>query len=318
MSDIATVDIARVDLNLLVVFDTVMRERSITQAAHALHRSQPAVSAAVARLRREFGDELFLRTPTGVRPTPRAVELHRWVVPGLDYLRRAVVGEASFDPEHDQHDFTVGMSDDVEAALLPGILTATMSYRGVRVLSRQCSSTTAMTMIDSSQIDLAICSATVSDAHHRMRRLFSSGYSCVFNPRLLPDEEQLSLARYLQLPHVLVSFDGRRGIVDDILEAVGHSRTVVASTTHFAGAAIQLTRLPAICTMPSHAATRFAAALDLQLCEPPITMPRYDINLVWHSAAATDPAHEWLRDIVIDEIDHITGQSVPGRVVDCS
>lgn len=308
IGDIGNPDIDGVDLNLLVVFDTVMRERSITGAARVLRRSQPAVSAAVARLRRQFRDELFTRTPTGVCPTPRAVELHRWVVPGLDYLRRAVVGEASFDPGRDRHDFAVGMSDDVEAALLPGVLAATRPYRGVRVLSRPCSSTTAVTMIDTSQIEMAICSASVTDAHHRMRRLFSSGYSCVFNPRLLRLPPQVSLEQYLEAPHLLVSFDGRRGIVDDVLEALGHSRTVVGSTAHFAGAAIQLAILPAICTMPTHAATRFAAKLDLQVCEPPIPMPRYDINLVWHVAAAADPAHDWFRSIIIDEIAQTAGQ----------
>ena len=312
MSNIDRGDISSADLNLLVVFDAIMREGSISAAAQVLHRSQPAVSASVARLRRQFGDELFVRTRTGVRPTPVAIEVYRWVSPGLDYLRRAVLGEASFDPERDRRDFVVGMSDDVEAALLPHVLDRTREFAGVRVLSRPASSATAVEMIDVGEIELAVGAATVTDAHHRTRRLFASGYSCIFNPRLLPLPSELSLEEYLDTPHLLISFDGRRGVVDDVLDGMARTRTVVGSTAQFASAAIQLATLPVLCTMPTHAALRFAAALDLTVCEPPIPLPHYDINLIWHAAAGADPAHEWFREVVVDAVDRfVSGGDSP-------
>lgn len=298
MIDIYETEFRKADLNLLVVFAALMREGSVTRAAAALHLSQGAVSAALGRLRRLFDDELFTRTRTGIEPTRRAVELARRIEPALGLIQAAVTGRDHFDPATAQHGFTLGMSDDLEAALLPRLLAATDGLPGIRIAVRQANRNTVADMLDRGEIDLGIAAAPAHGPDHRTREMFASGYSCLFNPRLLPLPTPLNLDDYLAHPHLLVSYDGRRGIVDDLLEGRGLTRRVIASTTHFAGAALQLTTLPVLATLPTHAATVYADALDLMAVEPPLPMPRYTVSSVWHTTVTDDLAHTWLRHLV--------------------
>ncbi|MFE3599673.1 LysR substrate-binding domain-containing protein [Streptomyces sp. NPDC059142] len=298
MIDIYETEFRKADLNLLVVFAALMRERSVTRAAAALHLSQGAASAALGRLRGLFGDELFTRTRTGVEPTPRAVELARRIEPALGLIHGAVTDRDRFDPATARHTFTLGMSDDLEAALLPRLLAATAALPGIRLAVRQSSRNTVAGMIDRAEVDLGVAAAPAYGADHRGQELFASGYTTLFNPRLLPLGTPLALEEYLAHPHLLISYDGRRGIVDDLLEARGLDRRVIASTTHFAGAALQLATLPALATLPTHAATVYAGTLSLTTSPPPLPMPTYTVSSIWHSTVTGDPANEWLRRLV--------------------
>ncbi|EOM74523.1 LysR family transcriptional regulator [Rhodococcus rhodnii] len=111
-----------VDLNLLVVFAVLFEEGSVTRTAARLHMSQAAVSASLARLRKLFGDQLFVRAPGGVAPTAKAKNLESVVRSGLDRVHAAVVGERTFDPARDAAVFRLAMSDDLEALLLPPLI----------------------------------------------------------------------------------------------------------------------------------------------------------------------------------------------------
>ncbi|MFF0428700.1 LysR family transcriptional regulator [Streptomyces sp. NPDC004520] len=298
MIDIYETEFRRADLNLLVVFAALMRERSVTRAAAALHLSQGATSAALGRLRGLFDDELFTRTRTGVEPTPRAVELARRIEPALGLIHGAVTDRDRFDPATARRTFTLGMSDDLEAMLLPRLLDATAGLPGIRLAVRQASRGTVAGMLDRGEIDLGVAAAPAHGPDHRSQDLFPSGYTCLFNPRLLPLRTPLTLDDYLVHPHLLISYDGRRGIVDDILEARGLTRRVVASTTHFAGAALQVATLPVLATVPAHAATVYADLLDLTGTPPPVPMPAYTVSATWHGSVSDDPAHAWLRGLV--------------------
>ncbi|MFC9425781.1 LysR substrate-binding domain-containing protein [Streptomyces sp. NPDC056987] len=298
MIDIYEAEFRKADLNLLVVFAALMRERSVTRAAAALHLSQGAASAALGRLRGLFDDELFTRTRTGVEPTPRAVELARRIEPALGLIHGAVTDRDPFDPATARRTFTLGMSDDLEAVLLPRLLATTAQLPGIRLAVRQSSRNTVAGLIDRAEVDLGVAAAPAHGADHRGQDLFDSGYTCLFNPRLLPLATPLTLDDYLTHPHLLISYDGRRGIVDDLLEARGLDRRVIASTTHFAGAALQLTTLPALATLPTHAATLHADTLGLTTSPPPLPMPAYTVRSIWHSTVTDDPAHGWLRRLV--------------------
>ncbi|MET9450179.1 LysR substrate-binding domain-containing protein [Streptomyces cinerochromogenes] len=311
MIDIYETEFRKADLNLLVVFAALMREGSVTRAAAALHLSQGAVSAALGRLRRLFGDELFTRTRTGVEPTPRAVQLARRIEPALSLIQGAVTGRDRFDPATARHTFTLGMSDDLEAALLPRLLAATAGLPGIRIAVRQAHRNTVADLLDQGRIDLGIAAAPAHGPDHRTRDLFGSGYTCLFHPRLLPLATPLSLDDYLAHPHLLISYDGRRGIVDDLLDARGLTRRVIASTTHFAGAALHLATVPALATLPAHAAAVYASALGLTATEPPLPMPRYTVSAIWHATVTDDPAHRWLRHLVGATEPPATEPSVP-------
>jgi LysR family transcriptional activator of mexEF-oprN operon len=300
MIDIYETEFRKADLNLLVVFAALMREEGVTRAAASLHLSQGAVSAALGRLRKLFDDELFTRTRTGIEPTPRAIELARRIEPALGLIHGALTGQDRFDPASARRVFTLGMSDDLEAALLPRLLAATAELPGIRIAVRQANRNIVGDMLDHGEIDVGVVAAPAHGPDHRSRDLFASGYSCLFNPRLLPLPTPLSLDDYLAHPHLLISYDGRRGIVDDLLEARGLTRRLITSTTHFAGAAFQLTTLPALATLPTHAATVYADALDLMVTEPPLPMPQYTVGAIWHATMTDDPGHVWLRQLICE------------------
>jgi LysR family transcriptional activator of mexEF-oprN operon len=297
MIDIYRADFRKADLNLLVVFAALMRERSVTRAAAALHMSQGAASMALGRLRRLFDDELFTRVRGGVEPTPRAVDLARRIEPALGVIHRAVT-DREFRPATARRTFVLGMSDDLEAALLPGLLAATRDLPGIRLAVRQANRNTVSGMLDRGEVDLGLAAAPTHSADHRVEDLFTSGYSCLFNARVLPLRTPIDLDAFLTSPHLLISYDGRRGIVDDLLDARGLQRQVIASTTHFAGAALQLASVAAVATLPTHAAAVYARALDLTLCEPPLPMPSYTVSCLSHTSTADDPALVWLRALV--------------------
>lgn len=296
MIDIYENEFRRADLNLMVVFAALMRERSVTRAANELHLSQAAVSAALGRLRRLFDDELFVRAPGGVAPTARAMEITRYIDPALRNLHKAIVGSAEFDPDHSTRVFTLGMSDDIEAYLMPRLVRKLqIDHPGLSLIARQGNRHVIARMLDDGEIDLGVAVAPALDAQYQQETLFESGYLCVFDGTRLKVGTPISLADYLAHPHVLVSFDGRRGIVDDLLDAQGLERKVLTATTHFTGAIVMLKSVDAIATIPRHAALAFAEVAGLTLSPPPIAMPTFLASLVWHTARSNDPATTWLR-----------------------
>lgn len=300
MINIQHTELRNADLNLLVVFTTLMRERSVTRAASELRLSQAATSAALGRLRRLLGDPLFVRSRAGVEPTPRAHDVARQVEPALAALHSAITGSEGFDPVGSERTFTLGMSDDIEAHLMPRLASRFASRPGPRFVARQANRHVVTAMLDRGEIDVGLAVAPVTTADHRQETLFRSGYACVFDATRLDLSPPISRHDYLTRPHVLISHDGQRGIVDDLLDSQGLTREVLTSTTHFAGAVVLLRSLPALATVPSHAAAAFATAAGLTVSPPPIPMPDYLVSLVWHASRSADHAVSWLRHTVRD------------------
>jgi LysR family transcriptional activator of mexEF-oprN operon len=292
-------DFRGVDLNLLVTFDVLMRERHVTRTAHVLGVSQAATSAALARLRRLFGDELFVRTRDGMLPTPKAKEIAPRIRWALRELSAVLVEEPVFDPADSTRTFVLAMSDDVEAHVLPQILRRLQAERlGVSVLVRQSNRYTVESLLTEGSIDLAVGALPGLGENFPREELFSSGYACLYDGARLGLGDPLSLEDYLRLPHLLISYDGRRGIVDDLLEARGLRRRIIGSTTHFAGALAPLKSAEVVVTLPRHAGKAFAGTAGLTLSEPPLPFPSFTVSMAWTPQRENDPAQQWLRGFV--------------------
>ncbi len=303
MSDIDVADLRRIDMNLLVVLGALLSERSATRAGRRLGMSQAAVSGALARLRTVFHDQLFVRAPGGLAPTPYALELGRRLTPLLGALVDVVRDVDSFDPDARPRDFVLGMSDDVEAFAMPRLVASLRaSHPQVRLRVRQTNRYVVGRMLDDGDVDLALAVSAGEQPAHRAEPLFSSGYVVLFDLAQVAARVPLSLDEFLRVPHVLISFDGRRGIVDDALEARGLTRTVATSTTHFAGAVPLLKAFPAFATVPEHAGRVFAQDAGLAVSPAPIEMTPTTVSLIWHATRSGDPAHAWLRDRVREAV----------------
>lgn len=290
------IDIRKLDLNLAVVFLALWREGSVTRAADRLALSQAATSAALARLRELCGDELFVRFKGGMAPTQRASAMAATLEEGLALLWDAMKGGPAFDPSTARRCFRVGMSDDFELALGVELNRRVIEASpGLSIVFRQTNRHTVERMLDAGDIELAVISEVPSKAWLVQERLGESGYACLLDAARWGIALPLTLDDFLAVPHVLVSFSGREGIVDSGLKAIGKRRTVCTGLTHFSVLPTFLCSLKAIATLPSHAAAALARVSSLQTCPVPVDLGRYPVTLASRHDSAGDPGLAWLK-----------------------
>jgi LysR family transcriptional activator of mexEF-oprN operon len=306
-------DLRSLDLNLLPVFTMLLQERSTTRAAARLGLGQPAVSAALARLREAFSDPLFTRVPRGLEPTPRALSIAAQLGPALAAIRDALRPPESFDPAKSSLTVRLGMPDNHEHFVMPALLERLQrGAPGIRVLVRHASGATAAQLLDDDRVDL-VCGRVdrVSAWQHR-QALMPVSYLCLYDKRLVRLPGPLTLARFLAVPHLLVSAGGDfQGVVDQALEKLGKVRRVIYATPHFSSIPVVLQRVAAIATLPEHAARRFAKVYRLEAAEPPVRLSSYETSLVWLAKYDQDPAHRWLRSVVMETIHALKSDSRP-------
>lgn len=294
-------ELANIDLNLLVALDALLTERSVTRAAAYLGIGQSAMSSALGRLRKVLGDELLTRIPDGMRLTPRAMALVEPVRAAVRQFQCIVLREDTYDPATVERTFTIAVPGSVEAHLIPRLLAYLgREAPGVRLNLRALDYATVQDELDADRIDLGIGIITEGQAHHKLRTLYRFGYLCLFNPELLGVAAPLSLDDYLKFPHIMTSMTGAdRGVVDVALEAIGKERRLAATTPRFTTVAFHVKSAPVITTMVDELALSFAAQLGLATSPVPVPLDEFTISMVWHSSYDHDPAHRWLREIMV-------------------
>lgn len=303
MMDIIENDLRRFDLNLLLTFRALLRERSVTRAAERLFVGQPAVSGALKRLRQTFGDELFVRTPHGIEPTPRALELAREIEPFLQSLHRTVTQPPAFDPMHAQRVFRVGVSDSLEVVLMPEIVgRLASSAPGVRLIARSTDSTRAAAMLDEGAIELAIGVFRECTPWQQRRPLFPWRFVSLFNPRLIKTRRKhLSMEEFLKHRHVMTSFSAvLKGFIDERLDMQGLKREVVFSSSTFATTPFIVRRTPVIATVPDFIGRVWCDTLGLAMSPLPFGVPGYEVSLMWTKAYDQEPGLGWLVGQFVD------------------
>ncbi|MYN10896.1 LysR family transcriptional regulator [Pseudoduganella aquatica] len=304
MIDINEPDFRRLDLNLLLVFTALLRERSVTRAAQRLYLGQPAVSAALSRLRAFTGDELFVRTPSGMAPTARALALAEAVKPALESLSLALFAPAGFDPASSTRCFTLGMFDIGEVTLAPALLARMeQAGQGMRLALKPADRNNSAQLLESGAIDLALADFAAVPSWLRSVPLYSEQFACIFDPRLVPAALPISLEDYLAYPHLLTSFSGGfSGFVDEVLAKQGRSRRVVMATSRFTTLPFVLGAFPSLATLPLRAARVYAARLQLAISPLPFALPDVDLSLAWHARHENDAGHAWFRELVASVI----------------
>ena len=303
--DIDAVNLARIDLNLLVHFDALLTERSVTRAAARVGIGQSAMSHNLARLRELFGDELLTRGPEGLRLTPRAVALIEPVRATLTHIRALVSTDRAFDPATAVRTFRFGLPDSMEVLIMPALLACLCEVApGIHLRLYNIDSSRLLDDLDTDELDLAIGYDVFpqGQVHHKRRLLFTDGFLCVFNAERTGIVPPISLEDYVRLPHVLTNLrPGRsvRGIVDEALEKVGLRRNVVLTTPRFLTVPSLVARAPVVVTMQARLARLFAAELGLNISPPPVELREVAVSLLWHASYDRDPAHKWLRQLIV-------------------
>ncbi|WP_375738596.1 LysR family transcriptional regulator [Pseudomonas boanensis] len=287
-------DLRKVDLNLLIVFETLMHERSVTRAAEKLFLGQPAISAALARLRTLFDDPLFVRTGRSMEPSARAIEIYSLLTPALDSISTAISRAADFDPATSTAVFRVGFSDDVEFALLPALLRRLRAEApGVVLVVRRTNYLLMPNLLASGEISVGVSYTEELPANAKRKTLRRS------KPKLLRADAvpgALSLDDYCERPHALVSFAGDlAGFVDEELAKVGRQRRVVLAVPQFNGLGTLLAGTDLVAMVPDYTAAALTSAGGLRAEDPPLPTRAFELSMAWRGAQDNDPAERWLR-----------------------
>jgi DNA-binding transcriptional LysR family regulator len=300
-------DLHEIDLNLLVVFNQLLMERRVSGAAETLGLTQPAVSNALARLRKLLGDELFLRTPAGMVPTPRAQLLAQPVADALALLHGAMNQRISFDPQTSQRSFNVGMSDIGEIYFLPTLMDALKTQAPqVRISTVRNSAVNLSDAMSAGQVDLALGLLPQLKAGFLQRRLFPQGYVCVFRKGHALDfgngRRRITLAEFAAAEHVVVEAAGTgHGRVDEALQRRGIRRTVRLRVPHFVAVGHILQTTDLIAVVPQAYAARTLEPFGLESMPCPVKIPDIVINVLWHAKNHREPGNQWLRQVIFEE-----------------
>ena len=276
-------DVAGFDLNLLKAFDALYAERHVTRAGLRIGLSQSAMSGALTRLREVFKDELFVRSPTGMQPTPRADDLARPVAAALR-LARDVLRADAFDPAAADHTVTVAMSDYAAFVLLPPLL-ARLAVEAPRLDVRVrgiFGRNEALDLLDNGEASLAIGFPVEASARILVRPLLHEGFACVARLGHPAFAEGAGLAAFAAAPHLLVSPEGdRMGVVDHKLAALGLRRRIVLSLPQFLVAPFVVADTELVATLAARVARRFAASsLGIAVHESPIAFPGWPLAMM--------------------------------------
>ncbi|ETN92388.1 hypothetical protein U062_00258 [Gammaproteobacteria bacterium MOLA455] len=305
-------NIARVDLNLLVYLDVLLRECNVTRAAEELGISQPAMSNSLRRLRDLFDDPLLVRTSDGMTPTDRALELQPLVRNVLAAAEIAVLPKTLFDAAASDRIFRIMASDYTEVTLLPQLLTRLRKEAPNIRLDIMTPSDVSFHDVERGKVDLVINRFdTLPQSFHQVH-LWDDSFSCVMSASNNVIKNW-SLDSYLSHKHVWVSKTGmgvgvgmssddvqRLGWVDEALGKLDAKREITVFTRHYQAALLLGEQDDLIVTIPTIAARTMANNPKVVILDPPFEIPRMRLKMVWSPLLQRDPGHKWLRQMIKD------------------
>jgi DNA-binding transcriptional LysR family regulator len=293
------VHIEAFDLNLLLAFDALWTERHVTRAARRIGLTQSAMSHALGRLRDQLDDPLFQRTPRGLSPTARAHALAPSIGEALAIVRRAVELDARFSPAALQRTFTIGTTDYGELVLLPRLFARLQREApGVRLVVRPVVGLGERELL-SGEHDLILGVGAPAGAGLRSEVLFTDGFVSLLRAGHPATRRPLTLSRFVALPHVLVSPQGRGdSAVDVALRERKLERRLALRVPHFLSAPLVIAESDAIITLPERVARAVAAQHRLVIRKPPLPLPGFSFSQFWHTRNEGDGAHLWLRELL--------------------
>jgi DNA-binding transcriptional LysR family regulator len=297
MKKSAPSDTRLLDPRLLRLLDALFATGSVTKAAELLGQSQPTVSMWLSRLRRNLDDPLFVRTPEGMLPTPRAKAVIGTARQALDSLRRLSDMRTDFDPTTAQRRFCLCMTDASHVTLLPSILGHVRRIApGVRIEVMPIGPDTPH-MLQSGEGDLALGHIASLDAGHFQQALFPQDWICLANgdhPRV---QARLSVVDFAREAHVDVLGGTAHELLAEALEREGVARNVALELPGFLGLPAIVGTTDLIATLPRHIGETLAHFYGLQAIPCPLEVTTFTVKQYWHVRVHHDPASQWLRGV---------------------
>ena len=293
-------NLAAIDLNLLVAFEALMAERGVTRAGQRVGLGQPAMSAALSRLRLIFKDELLVRVPGApMRPTTKAIALHQPVSEILAQVRQVFDAQAGVDPGLARAVFRIATSDHPGTLVLPRFLQMlAQEAPGIDIRLHALDKRDAFDLVDRGEIDLLIGSFRNIPKRIRQQRLYTDGYVCIArrgNTHLC-ERGTMGLEAYTAAPHVLVTLAADdRGVVDEALGKLGLRRRVAVTVSDFHLVPRIVERTDMIGHLPRRIADELVRNFALVVLPPPIQLPAWNVDLFWGGVSDSEPGAAWIR-----------------------
>jgi DNA-binding transcriptional LysR family regulator len=259
------------------------------------------VSRALVRLRRIFDDPLFIRTGTGMTPTPHALSLQGAVAKLLADASALAGDRPAFSPQTDTRAFTVAMADSTQATLLPPLLRRLSRDAPKLDLAIVPLPDDKQRALESGALDLSVGGVQPHLTAVRRRSLFRETFVCIMRRGHEAARGAFSVADYCALQHVAVTLGDRVSTspVADALTRLGAERRVALRVPSFFAAALVVARSDLVMTAPARVAASVADGFDLVSRPAPFPIPHFDIVMLWHESRDRDPAHRWLREVIV-------------------
>ncbi|HYG88529.1 MAG TPA: LysR family transcriptional regulator [Azospirillum sp.] len=294
-------NLAGVDLNLLLVFDAVMSERNVTRAANRLGMTQPAVSNALNRLRLTVKDELFLRGPDGVRPTPRALELSMPVHESLQRLEHAL-DPVDFDPATTTRTFRIGMAEYFSALMLPKIVCRMRQEApNAKLYTFPLTRLNVVERLEKGEVDIIVVPRRDMGETYRHQELLRDRFLVAMRKDHPLAGKPLTLEDFCSAEHVLITLTGDTlSPVDDALHRQNCTRRVVLTTNQFLVTFDIVSRTDLLLTCPGVIVRRYQDTYGLVLKELPVDVPLAPLQIIWHAGLGNHPAIDWFRALVAE------------------
>ena len=296
-------DLTRIDLNLLRVFEQVMKQRQVSRAAQALGLSQPAVSNALRRLRAMLGDELFVRTPAGMQATAYALRIGPAVTQALTLIDTVLADPSPFEPARDERSFTLAMTDVGQIYFLPALMPAlAREAPGVTLRTTGVAGAALAEAMATGQVTLALGWLPDLRTGFYQQALFHQGYVCLMRQGHPGLAGAMDRAAFLGFDHVRIEASGTgHAQVDEQLARNGLQRHIRLVVPDYVALGHVLASTDLVATVPARFAQRVCATLPLAARPLPTRLPPSAIHQVWHARAHRDPAHQWLRALIARE-----------------
>ncbi len=292
-----------VDLNLLVAFDLLMQERSVSRAAEKMCITQSAMSHVLHRLRQQLDDPVLVKTTHGMQPTDRALSLVQPVGKVLREIERMTRLPKEFDPGGSQKRFVIAATDYMEFLLLPPLIERLVRIApGIDIHVQRTESKFPIDSLENQTVDMVLGFEVVLSppAMFQREQLFGDHMACVVRKdHPLASDQEFSLEKYLQANHMLISRTGSEtGLIDQWLRERHLERRIGLIVPHFLSAPLIVAQTDMVLSLPLRIGQRFMGLTSLTILPLPFELPVFNLVMVWHPLREKEPAHLWLRKLI--------------------
>lgn len=299
-------ELNKLDLNLLKTFDAIHRHNNLSAAAIELGLTQPAISAALKRLRGHFDNPLFVRTSHGMRPTPHADTIASRITRALDILRE-VDQSPTFALATTTVHYRIYINDIGLLVVMPQVLrhvSEQAPHAKISIVDLRPDE--VVEAMDRGEVDLAIGYFLGMPNWARQQTLRKTSYVCAVRSAHPDIGDSLSIAQFLRARHAIYATSGSpHGVVDETLARMNLARNVALRVPRFAALPFLIAQSDLLVTIPEDLGQTFSRLIDIKVFAPPVPLGQFEIKQYWHERLHAEPAYRWLRTVVYKETQRV-------------